>query len=230
MDNIVCLIPARGGSKGIPGKNIADVGGKPLVAWSVLQGLGSPSLNKQVYVTSDSSEILQVAERFGGRTIRRPDDLSGDKASSESALVHALGEIAHLDERPIDWVVFLQPTSPVRKPGDIENAIQTVKREKADSLLSVQPLKDYFIWGHDSSGQVVSKSFDYRQRKRRQDLEPTYLENGSIYIFRPDILLKGGNRLGGKIALYEMDKIHSQQIDEPEDLDLCGYFLRRHYG
>jgi CMP-N,N'-diacetyllegionaminic acid synthase len=227
MGHVVCLIPARGGSKGIPNKNLIPLAGKPLVAWSIVRALNSPSIGKNVFVTSDSDEILATSVQYGAQAIKRPQEISGDTASSESALVHALGEISKTLKGTIDYVVFLQPTSPVRKPDDIENAIQTIKRENADSLLSVLPLRDYFIWGHED-GKVVSKSFDYRNRKRRQEIEKTFLENGSIYVFKPDILLKGNNRLGGKIALYEMDKIHSQQIDEKDELELCEYFLKRY--
>lgn len=225
----VCIIPARGGSKGIPGKNIMPIAGKPLLAWSVEHALNTPSLARRVYVTSDSDEILAVATQFGANGIKRPPELSGDTASSESALLHALDTIEKGLKREVDYVVFLQPTSPVRRHDDIELALQKVVTEGADSLLSVQPLKDYFIWGPEGD-HVVSKSFDYRARKRRQELDTTYLENGSIYVFRPKILRTLNNRLGGKIVAHEMPKPFSQQIDDPEDIDLCDYFLSRYCG
>lgn len=222
----VCIIPARGGSKGIPGKNILEIAGKPLLAWSIESALKSETLNHHVYVTSDSADILAVAEKYGAQPISRPDTISGDQASSESALIHAYDEIKKRTSEVIDYIVFLQATSPVRASNDVELALQKIFAEKADSLLSVQPLKDYFIWGQEADS-FNSKNFDYKNRKRRQDIETTYLENGSIYIFKPEILLKTNNRLGGKITVFEMSKTHSQQIDEPEDFQLCEYFLKR---
>jgi CMP-N,N'-diacetyllegionaminic acid synthase len=226
MGAIICLIPARGGSKGIPMKNIVPIAGKPLVAWSIERALRSPSVGGNVYVSSDDPQILNIAKKHGARSIQRPAEISGDTASSESALLHAICEIEK-ELGIIDYVVFLQATSPIRGPDDIENAVQKIKKENADSLLSVQTLKDYFIWDIED-GKAVSKNFDYKNRKRRQDIPPTYLENGSIYVFKPEILRRLGNRLGGKIALYEMDKIHSQQIDDQEELELCEYLLQRY--
>lgn len=222
----VCIIPARGGSKGIPNKNILNIAGKPLLAWSIESAIKTPSLNGHVYVSSDSNEILTVAEKFGAQAIKRPDAISGDTASSESAIIHAYEEIKKRTTEEIDYIVFLQPTSPVRAVNDIEQALNKIKVEKADSLLSVQVLKDYFIWGQEGDS-VNSKNFDYKNRKRRQDIESTYLENGSIYIFKPELLLNSNNRLGGKITIHEMSKSHSQQIDEPEDFQICEYYLKR---
>ncbi len=226
--SVVCIIPARGGSKGLPKKNILPIAGKPLVAWSIEQALCSKTLGKNVFVSSDSPEILDVAKTFGAKAIIRPNEISNDSSSSESALVHAYNEIK-MQVPDIEYIVFLQPTSPVRSQDDIENAIQKIKADKADSLLSVQPLRDYFIWGkeHDT---FSPQNFDYKNRKRRQEIETTYLENGSMYIFKPEILLKQNNRLGGKISVYEMDKVHSQQIDDERDLELCEYFLKRYYS
>lgn len=226
--NVACVIPARGGSKGIPNKNIAEVGGLPLVAWSIKQALSARLLKDSVYVSSDSDIILDVSKRFGAKEIKRPDEISGDLASSESALLHAVDEIEK-EQGKLDYVVFLQATSPLRNMDDVENALHKLINSGADSLLSVHPIQDFFIWA-DAKDTYISENFDYKNRKRRQDIETKYLENGSIYIFRPEILRNENNRLGGKIEVYEMDKIHSLQIDNLDEMELAEYFLRKYYA
>jgi CMP-N,N'-diacetyllegionaminic acid synthase len=219
---IVCIIPARGNSKGIPKKNLLPLANKPLLQWSISQALDS-KLVDEVYVSSDSAEILTLAKKLGAKGIKRPADISGDTASSESALIHAYEEIKGAGK--IDYIVFLQATSPVRKKTDIDDAIKKIQAEHADSLLSVKVLKDYFIWQKTEAGTFEPTNFDYKNRKRRQDLAATYLENGSIYVFKPEILIQNKNRLGGKICVYEMDPACSFQVDDPSDIKICEYFL-----
>ena len=227
----ICVIPARGGSKGIPKKNIKEIAGKPMLAWSVQQALKCEALDGHVYVSSDSDEILAVAEEYGARGVKRPDEFANDTATSESAVRHTVESVEAQTGKSVENVVFLQATSPVRAWDDISRAFETFKSEGADSLLSVQPLRDYFLWQEDEKveGSHKSINFDYKNRKRRQDIEKTYLENGSIYIFKREILFEENNRLGRKISLHEMDKLHSQQIDDPEDLEFCDYLLRKYY-
>lgn len=221
---VVCVIPARGGSKGLPGKNVKFINGKPLLAWSILQAINSSMINAGVYVSSDSQDILEVAKQFGAKKILRPDYLATDTASSEEALIHAVETIINTEEK-IDYVVFLQCTSPIRRPYDINNAVNKIIQSHSDSLLSVQELRDYFVW--ECKDDIArSHNFDYKNRQRRQDLPIRYLENGSIYVFKPEQLLHSGNRLGGKISLYEMDKIASQQVDDPSDFEFCESIMR----
>ncbi|MDP5131078.1 MAG: acylneuraminate cytidylyltransferase family protein [Paraglaciecola sp.] len=221
---VVCVIPARGGSKGLPGKNIKLINGKPLLAWSILQAINSSTINAGVYVSSDCQEILAVAKEYGAQEILRPDSLATDTASSEDALRHAVETIIKNDEK-IDYVVFLQCTSPIRRPDDIDKAVNKISQTQSDSLLSVQELRDYFVW--ECNDDIAhSLNFDYKNRQRRQDLPVRYLENGSIYVFKPQQLFESGNRLGGKICLYAMDKIASQQVDDPSDFEFCESIMR----
>jgi CMP-N,N'-diacetyllegionaminic acid synthase len=226
--SIAAIIPARGGSKGIPGKNIKLVGGLPLVSWSVLRAAGTAGIGQNVYVTSDSEEILKVAETAGAKSIMRPPELSGDTASSESALIHAIKEIETSQNAKLDVIVFLQCTSPIRSRADIGNALEHFFESGCDSLFSSHPIRDFFIW-EKSDDSYFSTNFDYKNRPRRQDIPVRNLENGSIYIFRRDLIMNTGIRLGGKIATYEMDKIHSMQIDSSDELELCDYFLKKFY-
>lgn len=214
----VAIIPARGGSKRIPGKNIRTVGGKPLLAHTVLHARAAQSVSK-TYVTTDAPEIARVAEEYGASVILRPPELATDVASSESALVHALRHLRDDRGEEYDLVVFLQCTCPVRRPGDVDGAVSRLVDTGADSLLSVVPVHQ-FLWGL-VDGTPVSTSYDYRHRPRSQELTPQYVENGSIFVFRPWVLTEFGNRLGGRVVMYEMDRYSLVDIDDEVDLELC---------
>ena len=223
MGNVVAIIPARGGSKGIPGKNLKSICGKPLLAWSIMQARAANSISS-VWVSSDSNEILAVAEEYGALPIRRPETLSRDIASSESAWLHALGEIEHSGAN-VDLIVGMQATSPIRASSDLDAAIAQVKRENLDSLLTVTEVEDFFTWCIGPNGPE-SINYDYRSRKRRQLIEKQYLENGSFYVFRPETLRVLSNRLGGKIGMHVMERHKMFQIDNPEDIELCESIMR----
>ena len=211
---IIAIIPARGGSKGIPKKNIMDFHGKPLIAWSILQALNTPEID-EVFVSSDSDEILNVARKYGANTIKRPEEISGDTASSESAIKHAIDSLGY----ETDAVVMLQATSPLRKSDDLSRAIRQFRGENWDSAFSGAILDDFLIWDKASDGSLKSFNYDYMDRGRRQDREHQFVENGSFYIFRPSIISKG-NRLGGDIGIYIMDFWQSFEIDTMDDLEL----------
>ena len=221
MTNTVAIIPARGGSKGIPNKNIIDFCGKPLIAWTILQCLSSKYIT-DVWVSSDSQEILDISEKYGAKGIHRPADISGDFASSESAWSHALDVLTINND--IDLVFAPQVTSPIRETKDIDNAIEQIIKSNADSLLSVVEIEDFFIWQEKENGNPNSENYDYKNRKPRQEIEKKYLENGSFYIFKPT-LMKKKNRLGGKVLLFKMDKHKMFQIDTTEDIMLSKIIM-----
>lgn len=224
---VAAIIPARGGSKGIPRKNLLELCGKPLVAWSIEQANAAGAID-HVWVSSDSEEILDVATHFGARPIRRPEALAGDDASSESAWLHAVDEIER-SGASIDLVVGMQATSPLRESKDLDNALRDFQTQRCDSMLSCSEIKDFFVWKRGSGGQPVPVSYDYRNRLRRQSIEQHYLENGSFYIFTPDLLRRTGNRLGGRIGLYAMERYKMFQIDNEDDVILCQAIMRA-YG
>jgi len=221
---IICLIPARGGSKGIPGKNIIKFCGKPLISWSIKQAAGSQYI-KDVFVTSNDRKILQVSRNSGAKIIKRPARLATDTSVTEDALLHAVDYLEKTMHKKIDMVVFLQATSPLRMSKDIDNAIGLFLSQGGDSLFSGALLEDFCAW-QVRNGEFCSLTFDYRNRGRRQDKKPYYLENGSIYIFKPDILRKYHNRLGGKIVFYPMPLWKSFEIDNLQDLELCEYYMK----
>ncbi|MBU2547610.1 MAG: acylneuraminate cytidylyltransferase [Proteobacteria bacterium] len=222
----VAIIPARGGSKGIPGKNIMDFCGRPLLSWSIVQAREALSVER-VYVSSDDREILEVARSSGAEPIVRPEALASDTASSESALDHALEVVASREGSAPDIVVFLQATSPLREPEDIDGAVRELTAAEADSLFSMAVLDDFCLWTR-KGGELQGLSYDPLNRGRRQDRPPLYLENGSIYVFRPRTLSVYGNRLGGRLAMFEMPFWKSCEIDKPEDVDICRYYFEKH--
>ena len=219
----IAIIPARGGSKGVPRKNLRPLADKPLIAHSILDAKESKFTDK-VYVSTDNLEIAEVSRQYGAEIIHRPDELAGDTASSESALIHALSEIEKTGISP-DLMVFLQCTSPIRTGTDIDNAIAKLRSENADSLLSVSP-SHRFLW-EEVDGVAKSINYDYRDRPRRQDMQPQYVENGSIYIFKPWVLKKFGNRLGGKISLFVMSETASWEIDSALDFEIAESLIKK---
>jgi N-acylneuraminate cytidylyltransferase len=220
--SIVALIPARGGSKGIPGKNIFPLAGKPLIVHTIEQSIFSSKVTSTI-VTTDDDAIAAVSRNAGASVIQRPADISGDKATSESALIHAVQTLLAEQRALPDLIVFLQCTSPLRKPEDIDLAIETLRSSGADSLLSVSP-SHRFLWS-ETDGLAHSLNYDFRARPRRQDMTPQYAENGSIYVFKPQNLLESGNRLSGKIALYKMDEEAAVDIDSLLDMKLAEMLL-----
>jgi CMP-N,N'-diacetyllegionaminic acid synthase len=203
----------------VPRKNLLEVAGKPLVVHSIEHALAARDVD-EVIVSTDDDEIAAVARAAGADVVRRPADLASATASSESALVHTLDAREGPDP---DLVVFLQPTSPVRHPDDVDAAIALLVAERADSLFSAHPEKAH-TWTRQG-GALRSVSYDWRDRRREQDMDAQLRENGSIYVFRPELLRREGNRLGGTIAVYEMDWWSSFQLDEPEHRELLDWIL-----
>lgn len=213
---IAAVIPARGGSKGIPKKNLIDLCGKPLIAWSIEQALSAKNVDV-VYVSSDSDEILSVAIKYGARPIVRPEEISGDSATSESAWLHAVDFIENEQNKKIEYLLCMQATSPIRHSYDLDLAISKAKSESLDSLFSTANIGDFFIW-RESNGMYESVNYDYKNRKRRQDFGQQLLENGSFYLTKPNLLRETNNRLGGKIGVHDMPLWKSFEIDDVEDI------------
>lgn len=221
--NVIGIIPVRGGSKGIPLKNIKPFCGKPLIAWSIEQAKNSQNINS-LWVTSDNEEILDVAKQFGAKTVKRPSDISGDTATSESAWSHAIDVIS--GNESIDIVVGIQATSPIREAQDFDLAIDIFLTEKIDSLFTSTAFRDFFLWEYSSNHALISINYDWKNRKRRQDLPERFIENGSFYIFKPEIIKKFNNRLGGKIGTFTMENYKQFQIDNLEDFVFCETIMK----
>lgn len=220
---VVSIIPARGGSKEIPNKNIILVSGKPLIEWTIEQSLRTESISS-TYVSTDDEKIADVAIKKGAKVIHRPKELSQDDSTSESAIVHALGYLNKEINIIPDVVVMLQATSPLRKPNDIENAVKQFIYKKADSLISGSVLEDFLIW-ECTNDEWKSVNWDYKNRGRRQKRTRQYVENGSIYVFKPDVILKFDNRIGEKLHFYEMEFWQNWEIDSYADLPLVEFYI-----
>jgi N-acylneuraminate cytidylyltransferase len=206
-----CIIPARGGSKGIRRKNVVPVFGKPLIAWSILHALGSRRVD-DVCVATDDEEIAGVAADYGVRVFWRSAESASDHAQTEVVLQEAI-ESWYVGA---EYVVLLQATSPMRQQYDIDHAIDQVIRDDADSLFSACRIHGY-TWERRGT-EIVS---GYGDRKPRQSENVERLEeNGSIYVFKPWVVRKTGMRIGGRISVYVMDRLDSFQIDEAEDIEL----------
>jgi CMP-N,N'-diacetyllegionaminic acid synthase len=218
--NIHAIIPARGGSKGLPGKNIIDLCGHPLLAWTVACARACAAV-QGVWVSTDDAEIAAVAENYGAGVIERPVDLSGDTAASESALIHAAGVLEECKLRP-SHLLFLQPTSPLREVAEIDAAVETFRTQKLDSLFSAAPAEDFCLWA-SKGGTLESLNFDYRARGRRQDRlqESIWIETGSFYITELAGLKRTQNRLHGSIGIQEVEPWKVFEIDSADGLELC---------
>lgn len=223
---ILAIIPARGDSKRLPRKNLLPIQGKPLIVYSIEAALESQEVNR-VVVSTDNQEIADVSKKAGAEVVLRPASLSHDTASSESALLHVLDTLEQKEKYTPDLVVFLQCTSPIRKKDDIDRALETYRKTKVDSLFSACR-NDKFIWRLSPQGPM-SLNYDYKNRKREQDVPLEFRENGSIYIFSPKLLREHNNRLGGKIGVYEMGFWSSFQVDTVEDLELIQWICSKKF-
>lgn len=221
--NLHCIVLARGGSKGIPGKNTIDFLGKPLIAWTIEQCRSVEGVS-DIWVSSNDSSILTVAKKYGAKTIERPDNISGDLASSEAAWLHAINYLYGKDIQ-VDAILAPQVTSPLRETSDINEAIKKFVKGNYDSIFSASLVDDLFFW-EESLESLNSINYDYKNRKRRQDFKKQIIENGSFYIFRPEILKAYKNRLGGKIGFSTMDFWKMFEIDNNEDLRMCSALMK----
>jgi len=226
MIKIIAIILARGGSKGIPSKNIMKFCGKPLLVWSIEHAKKASGISS-VWVSSDSEKILKIAKKAGASIIKRPKNLARDTSTSVSGWIHAINEIQKKDGE-IDVVVALQATSPVRESSDIENGLTKFHKLKYDSMFSGSLIGDFFIWERNKKNNLKSINYNYHKRPRRQKFKEQYVENGSFYIFTPKNIKKYNNQLGGKIGIATMEFWKSFEIDSIENVEFCENIMK-HY-
>jgi CMP-N,N'-diacetyllegionaminic acid synthase len=222
--SIIAFIPARGGSKGVPKKNIQILLGKPLIAWSIEQALSSKFIDR-VIVSTDCPKIAEVAIDYGAEVpYMRPDSLSNDTATTESAMLHCCEYLSERDELP-ELFMLVQCTSPIRSKEIFDLAITHFKSENLDSMLSVNKYH-HFTWRDTSSPKA---SYDYKNRPRRQDINPEnqdYLETGSFYITKTDALIESKNRLTGKIGMFITPENEGYEIDTDIDFMICEELMK----
>jgi YrbI family 3-deoxy-D-manno-octulosonate 8-phosphate phosphatase len=216
----LAIIPARGGSKSIPRKNVRPIAGKPLIAWTIEAALAAHHVER-VIVSTDDAEIGAVARAHGAEVVWRPAAISGDLDSSESALLHALGEIG--GHPPL--LVFLQCTSPLTTAEDIDGTVDAMIAENADTALAVKAFH-YFLWTTDASGSAEGINHDKSVRLMRQQRQPQWQETGAVYVMKTAGFLEARHRFFGRTALYEMPAARVVEIDEPSDFDVAEHRLR----
>jgi N-acylneuraminate cytidylyltransferase len=217
--SVYAFIPARGGSKGIPRKNLADLAGKPLIAHAILQAKASQTID-HVIVSSEDEEIRNVAADYGAEVIGRPEEFVHDNSIQEvdrllKWTVLELEKAGHA----IDIGVLLYATSPLREVKTIDRAVQMVLNGEYDSVLSLFEDTTY-LWKRTPDG-VEPTNYDPKTRGPRQKENwNQWGENKAVYVFKRDLLVDSGCRLGGRIGFVEMPKWRSVDIDKPEDLEL----------
>ena len=220
---ILCVIPARGGSKGVPGKNLRNVGGRPLIAWSIRHALDSQT-PLRVIVSTDSEEIAEVARELGAEVpFLRPADLATDAAPTEPTILHAIEWVRNEGWEP-NLVVLLQATSPIRSADSIDRAIAQLVAEGADSLVGVVPSSP-FLW---HTGDPPTAEYPILRRPRRQDMTDAMIplrETGSLYVTQTAIYDDLANRIGGKVSLFVMDESEGLDIDTEIDILLADRLL-----
>lgn len=219
MTRVAAIIPARGGSKQVPRKNLARVGGVPLVERAVRAAVAADGVDV-VVVSTDDDEIATVAAAAGAQIIRRPADISGDTASSESAILHALDELDRAGE-PVDIVAFVQATSPFLPSDALAAGIAQVRAGTYDSAFSAHETYG-FLWRRDDEGAAVAVNHDAAHRPRRQDREPHHLETGAFYVFRADGFREHRHRFFGRIGIVEVPEATALEIDDAQQLAMAA--------
>lgn len=209
---VVSLILARGGSKEIPGKNLVDICGKPLISYSIQASLGSRSM--ETWVSTDCEKIKSVSESYGAKVIMRPAELATDHSKSEDSLLHFIENIS------CDVLVFIQPTSPFLKSSYINKGISMVG--KYDSIFSAYKQHWIPVW----SKNISPYDWDIEKRPMRQDVDYKYIENGAFYITTNYLLSRNRTRYSGSIGVVEMPVYESIQIDSYDDLVLAESIMR----
>lgn len=216
--NVLAVIPARGGSKGVPAKNLAPVAGVPLVGRAVRACLDAP-LVTHVAVSTDDADIAAAARAAGAEVVLRPAAIAGDTATSESAVLHAMDTHEALHGTPVDVVLLVQCTSPFLTREDIDGVARAVADEGADSAVAVAPFHG-FVWREDDTADGAGQGVNHDRsvRPRRQDRPQDYLETGAAYAMDAAGFRAAGHRFFGRTALVRTDPARVLEVDDPHDL------------
>ena len=222
QQKILAVILARGGSKRLPRKNVIELAGKPMMAWSIESAKKSKYIDK-VIVSSDDDEILGIGQEYGCMVIKRPEELASDTATTFDAIKHAIENV-----EKHDYIVLLQPTSPLRNEVHVDEAIELLGHKNADAIISVCEVEHSPLWTNILPEDKDMSSFikEESKNKRSQDLGTFYRLNGAIYICKTDRLLEEkGFLIKDNIYAYVMDRSASVDIDESLDLKLAKVLM-----
>lgn len=230
MGSVLAIIPARGGSKGVPRKNIRLVGGKPLLAHTVETAIQARHLLHRIIVSTDDQETADIALNYGAEVpFLRPSALAGDHVPTLPVMQHAVRFVEEQDGRPLDWVLLLQPTVPFRLVSDLEAALALAEAGGCDSVISVvQVLSTHpILMKRIEDGRLLPFCVEEKEGTRRQDYEPAaFMRNGAIYLTRREILMEKHSIWGETIRPYIMPPERSFNIDSELDLRLADILAR----
>ncbi len=221
---IISIVPARGGSKGIPLKNLRLLNGKHLLDYSVEASLKSKLINRTI-VSTDNYKIFRRAKQLGADVIQRPKQLATDSASIESVIIHSLDYLKKKEDYIPDIIVLLQNTSPLRTVKHIDEAIKIFLNSKYDSMLSGYN-SHHFLW-KIKNGKAVPINYNPKKRPNRQQINNQFVENGAIYITKYAALKENKCRISGKIGIYEMPEGISVDIDTKSDLLNANQIIKK---
>lgn len=220
MIRVLGLIPARGGSKGVPGKNIKLLAGKPLLAYTAAAALAAQHLSR-VVLSTDDEQIAAVGRACGIEVpFLRPAELAQDHSPTLPVVQHALRALEAAGER-FDAVCLLQPTNPLRRAVDIDACITLFAREQADSVVTVLPVpaeyNPHWVYFRAADGSLRLSTGESTPIPRRQALPPAFHREGSVYVTRRDVILEENSLYGQRVLGVELDPARSVNIDTPDD-------------
>jgi len=223
--SVLAIIPARGGSKRLPNKNLLRLAGKPLVTWTIEAALES-GVCTEVIVTSDSRDVLDLAQASGTKTRERPPELATDTSPTVDAVIDAIDHLEHLGLR-YDVALLLQPTSPLRTAADIAGAYAQYRTQPASNLVSVCAIDHPIEWTGkiDSRGRLLE--LDIQPGRRSQDYPPRYRLNGAIYLAPITPLRAARTFIGPDVRAFVMPRLRSFDIDTAADFAVCEALLAR---
>jgi CMP-N-acetylneuraminic acid synthetase len=222
------VIPARGGSKGLPNKNLKLLHGKPLITYTIEAALESKNID-EVIISTESEEISNISSKYGISIFERPIELASDTASIIDVVLHVLERMREVRNHP-EIITLLQPTSPLRSSKDIDTAIELFRTKDCTSVVSVNELTHSPYWSFAIENQYMIPLFDRKFFKmRRQDLPKIYSANGAIYISTPQLIIDNHGFYSAKMAPYIMPSERSIDIDTLIDFKLAELIMREKF-
>lgn len=228
-ERILALIPARGGSKGVPRKNVRPIAGKPLIAYTIETALAVPHLFHRIIVSTDDEEIAEVSRFYGAEVpFVRPTELSGDRVPTLPVVQHAVRWVEVEEGAPLTWVCLLQPTDPLRLPEDLVRAVTLARAGGCDSVISVVPAVSTHpaLMKRIENDRLLPFSIEEKEGTRRQDHRPeAYMRNGAIYLTRRDVVMNENSLWGQVIRPLIMPEERSVGVDSELDFQFVSFLL-----
>lgn len=226
-NNVVAIIPARGGSKGIPKKNIIPLAGKPMISYSIETALKSKYIDK-LFVSSDDNEILQIARENGAETIKRPEELAQDNTPDLPVFQHAIKYLIEKQNYKPDIIINLRPTCPLRNVNDIDNSVKKMLDTDCDAVRTITESRNHPYWMGKLDGDRLlpfMENINVEKYYQRQLLPPAYIINGGVDVMKVEVILNQNRLYGNDIRAVFMPSERSVDIDDKFDLMFAEYIL-----